>query len=87
MAQTLRVDEGLMDRRGRPADPMSMPWKAVRFFRLSERRQAELAARRMRDAEGQPVRIVGCAGRGLKLVKGEDERREQRPVDRDRRRG
>lgn len=69
------------------ADARPVPFKPVRFFRLSERRQAELAAERLREVDGRMVRVIGCAGRGLRLEQGDDERRDQRPVERDRRRG
>ncbi|HYF27782.1 MAG TPA: hypothetical protein VD931_18715 [Baekduia sp.] len=58
----------------------------MRFFRLSERPQAERAARRLQAAGGLPVRVVRCRGRAIKLMSGEDERRADRPVERDRRR-
>ena len=61
-----------------------MQWKAIRFFRASEREHAERVARRL-GADGRPVRVERCGRNGLRLVAGEDERREERPVPRDRR--
>lgn len=61
-------------------------WRTIRWFRADERDEARRAARRTAEQHGQPVRVEHCAGRGLKLTEGEDERREDLPVERDRRR-
>lgn len=60
-------------------------WRTIRWFRTNEREEARLAARRVAAENGHPVRVEGCAGRGLRLTTGEDERHADLPVDHDRR--
>ncbi|WP_205697867.1 hypothetical protein [Conexibacter sp. SYSU D00693] len=65
-----------------------MGWRSIAFFRISERHQAERAAQRAREAsEDTLARVERCRGRGGLVVRvgGPDERRVERPVERDRR--
>lgn len=70
----------------RGADAKDVPFRPVRFFRPTERDYAERFAQRLRSAGSSPVRVIRCAGRGLRIDVGEDERRADVPVDRERRR-
>lgn len=60
-------------------------WRTIRWFRTNERDEARRAASRVAAEKGDPVRVEGCAGRGLRLTTGEDERHADVPVQHDRR--
>lgn len=66
-------------------EPTRSSWRPVRYFLCTERDHAERYATRLRAKEDGCVRVVPCAGRGLRVDVGEDERRVAIPVERERR--